>query len=530
MSVTCRQCGRRNVDGAQFCADAQCGAYLGWDAEHTTAQPDPRPDPRTAPQRVGIWGELSETELAVAPGESGTTTLTLHNTGTLVEGVAVTVVGPAASWSTVEPAQLSVYPDKTASCTVRFAPPRGPAAPAGHTWFEIRCASTVHSGLVATVLGAVVVGQIRELTAQLTPTVTRGRRRTRHQVRLDNRGNALERVRLTAVDAEGVLTMDPADTQVDVPPGRTDVPLSVRAPLRWFGRPRAIPIQATVAPYSGSPPIRTDGTRHVLPVLPTWPLAAALTALLLLGGGTAAVKLAGDREAALSPDAAAASVSQTESPSDGDGSPTSAPATTAQQATAPPPSSTVKTSATTPPTTVPTTTQPKVPPPVEPPIPGEDCIPYNPNNLHLVDKGSIGWQLLEGSSHAMLLLDNQTDAQKALALAGRHTKMCFFGRNNSRTNRADYIVYYWRGSSEQQTTIPAEDCIPYDPAALRVVNAGTIGWQLMEGASHAMLLLDTETDAKNALTWAKAFTKECFIGRDNQRTDRSKYIVGYWLH
>src|SRR5262249_40876383 len=156
---------------------------------------------------------------------------------------------------------------------------------------------------------------------------------------------------------------------------------------------------------------------------------------------------------------------------------------------------------TTQPPTTSSTTMTSVAPPLEPPIAGEDCIPYNPGNLHIADAGSIGWQLLEGSSNSMLLLDNQSDAQKALALAQRHNKMCFFGRRNSRSNRADYIVYYWRGSSGQQTTIPSEDCNAYDPAALRVVNAGAIGWQLMEGTSHAMLLLDTEADAKNAQTW-----------------------------
>src|SRR6266508_3754647 len=102
MSVTCRECGRRNADGAQFCANRDCGAYLGWAGEHTVSQPDPH----GTPQRVGIRIELSDASLALAPGDAGTITLTLHNTGTLVEGVAVTVVGPAAPWSTVEPAQL----------------------------------------------------------------------------------------------------------------------------------------------------------------------------------------------------------------------------------------------------------------------------------------------------------------------------------------------------------------------------------------------------------------------------------------
>jgi hypothetical protein len=148
--------------------------------------------------------------------------------------------------------------------------------------------------------------------------------------------------------------------------------------------------------------------------------------------------------------------------------------------------------------------------------------------LRVVQAGADDFQLVDGASKAMLLLDDEADARNAKALAERHTSMCFLGRDNKRANRADYIVYYWRGSSGKQTTIKPEDCVTYDPAALRLVNIGADGFQLVEGTSRALALLDDEADARNALTWAKAFTQLCFIGRDNTRPDRSRYIVGYW--
>ena len=61
----------------------------------------------------------------------------------------------------------------------------------------------------------------------------------------------------------------------------------------------------------------------------------------------------------------------------------------------------------------------------------EDCLPYNPSKLNTVNEGAQGW-LLTDSTSRMLMLDNQSDAQKALALAKRHTADCFIGRDNTR--------------------------------------------------------------------------------------------------
>jgi hypothetical protein len=77
------------------------------------------------------------------------------------------------------------------------------------------------------------------------------------------------------------------------------------------------------------------------------------------------------------------------------------------------------------------------------PVPGDDCLAYNPRALRIVNEGARGWLLTDGQSR-MLMLDNEEDAKKALALARRHTQHCFIGRGNRRPNRKDYIVEYWK--------------------------------------------------------------------------------------
>lgn len=94
----------------------------------------------------------------------------------------------------------------------------------------------------------------------------------------------------------------------------------------------------------------------------------------------------------------------------------------------------------------------------------EDCLPYDPTGLKIVDEGERGWLLTDGRLQ-MFILDNEEDAEQALALAKRHTKQCFIGRDNKRSNRKDYIVTYWSGDSGIKTNLGKGDYLPYDPGS-----------------------------------------------------------------
>jgi hypothetical protein len=190
-----------------------------------------------------------------------------------------------------------------------------------------------------------------------------------------------------------------------------------------------------------------------------------------------------------------------------------------------------KTSTMTPPkvTVKPTMTPTRTPTPTRIPtrtLVPEDCLLYNPAKLNIVNEDAQGWLLTDGVSR-MLMLDDQSDAQKALALAKRHTAHCFIGRDNTRSNRRDYILEYWKGNSGQATTITSEDCISYNRANLKIVDEAANGWLLTDGSSR-MAMLDDRQDAESALAVAKGYSQQCFIGRDNQRPNRKDYIVRYW--
>jgi hypothetical protein len=155
-----------------------------------------------------------------------------------------------------------------------------------------------------------------------------------------------------------------------------------------------------------------------------------------------------------------------------------------------------------------------------------DCLTYDPRDLRIVNEGSRGWLLTDGVSR-MHMLDNRRDAERALALARRHTAHCFIGRDNTRLNRKDFIVEYWTGVSGGPIAINGEDCISYNRWNLRIVDEGASGWLLTDGRSRLLVLADRE-DAERALDLARRNSRQCFIGRDNTRPNRQDYILGYW--
>jgi len=71
------------------------------------------------------------------------------------------------------------------------------------------------------------------------------------------------------------------------------------------------------------------------------------------------------------------------------------------------------------------------------------------------------------------------------------------------------------------------DEISYNPKTLRIVNEGQRGWLLTDGLSR-MKMFATKEDARNALRVARRYNKQCFVGRDNPRSNRIDYITEYW--
>ena len=73
------------------------------------------------------------------------------------------------------------------------------------------------------------------------------------------------------------------------------------------------------------------------------------------------------------------------------------------------------------------------------------CVPYDPAGLKLVERPRSGdWQLLRADGAIFKLFADREDAEAGLEVAKGHTQLCYIGKSNTRPNRKDYIMEYWK--------------------------------------------------------------------------------------
>lgn len=230
----------------------------------------------------------------MAPGDTATTELTVRNDSDIVEAYSLEVVGDCASWTTVEPARVSLYPGTSETVTIRLEPPRSPEVRAGEVPLGVRVLPTEHPESVKVLETTVNIGEFHELHTELAPRRRRGWLRGRYRLAVRNQGNSPVEVGFTAGQAGEELgfSFNPAKQKLE--PGESaEIGLRVRTgkPV-WFGAPVVWPFTVDATETGDGEASRQDGTvvRPPLdaefvqiPVFPKWLLAvlAALLALLL---------------------------------------------------------------------------------------------------------------------------------------------------------------------------------------------------------------------------------------------------------
>jgi hypothetical protein len=157
-----------------------------------------------------------------------------------------------------------------------------------------------------------------------------------------------------------------------------------------------------------------------------------------------------------------------------------------------------------------------------------DCIGYDPTIASIKYTASIPlWQVMSGNS-ALLAFKQSGDATAGLALVKAYKKICFIGRNNTRADRARYILTYWMDPvSSAAPAITNPDCLPHVASELVVQDAGSLGFRVAAG-SESLALFDTKTDADNAVLVMKHYNRHCYIGRSYNGTDRLNYITDWF--
>jgi nitrogen fixation-related uncharacterized protein len=515
MAIVCQHCGHHNPDGAQFCANTACGLYL-WTGQSTPTAATAMM-PGTTPSSAQLNMTIAHAQLAVEPGQTATTQVTVINGGSQVEEFAVTVLGPAAAWASVQPASVQVYPGRQETCTVQFTPPRASATMPGPLRFLVRAASSLHPGRTAETAGVLTVGEFRELSATVTPRDSTGRGAARQTIAITNSGNVVESVQLRADDPSGQLRFALPTAEMPLPPGTHEAPVRLRAPWRFFARPRTFNYKLLVVPRPPSEPIALDASREHLPLIAGWvpKVVAAVLAVALAGLAFWWSNRTGEddprgMEGVGTDTTTSDATEETEPP--GSGETTSDP----DENSGASPSASEN----------PTSDAP--PEPTEPKLHPEDCLDYWPGELRLDPNFNQGWTLTDGIIWEHFLTEEE--AQLALRVAEHSNRQCFIGQHNTAEEESHlYVLMYWLGEGLSDAgDIPESNCTEYDADRIEIVfDHEGAGWWIVSGP-HDLALLATESDAEDAKTVASHYSKLCSIG-DNWSAENGWARFRYWL-
>ncbi len=228
---------------------------------------------------------LAPVDLTVDPGALGSTTIRVRNAGSIVDRFDIDVVG-VTGWVKVDPPSLSLFPGAEGTATITFSPPRASKPRAGSLPFGVRVrpAADPHGSTVEE--GRVTVTPFSAVSADIAPQTSRGSRGSRHDVAVENHGNAPVEVVAVAVDPDRRLELTVAPGRAVIQPDeRAGFGVAVRVDDPFaFGPRRPRPFQVNVAPGRQAP-IQLRATLSQGPMLPGWipPVGGLLVAALALG-------------------------------------------------------------------------------------------------------------------------------------------------------------------------------------------------------------------------------------------------------
>jgi hypothetical protein len=231
---------------------------------------------------MGASAVLSPRAVTVEPGSEAVCTVTVRNTGTVVDEFRLSLLGDAAAWAVVEPYVISLLPGNEGTAEIRFRPPRSSDIEARTLPFGLRVASREDPDGSVVEEGAVDVTPFSDTFAELIPRTARGRLSAEYDLAFDNRGNTKVNATLDALDPNNALvfSFEPAAMVAD-PNTAAFAKLKAKPRQRFLKGPaRTHTFQVTVAPQ-GAPPLLTQGTLLQEGLIPKW-APKALMALIAL--------------------------------------------------------------------------------------------------------------------------------------------------------------------------------------------------------------------------------------------------------
>ncbi|HET9458264.1 MAG TPA: hypothetical protein VFO78_13040 [Candidatus Limnocylindrales bacterium] len=233
-----------------------------------------------------VFASLEPANLSVEPGSTASLTVRVRNSGSIVDRFELTVVGPLAAYAHSEPAALSLFPGQEGEARITFAPPRASTPRAGTFPYGVRVRAAADPGGATVEEGRVTIGPYNEATGEIVPVTSRSSRTGKHEVVIENRGNAPIDVLVGAADPDRLIEFEVRPDRFVIGPGERGG-ASIRASARdtfFLGSKQSHPFNVEIRPGKAAP-ITLRATLLQGPILPTWLVPAgglALAAILAL--------------------------------------------------------------------------------------------------------------------------------------------------------------------------------------------------------------------------------------------------------
>ena len=254
---------------------------------------EPAPPRRPADNGANDDSQLTATveprSLRLDPGGSGTVTIRVRNTGSVVDEIRLELLGEPARWGSVVPASLRLFPGTQGEAVVTFQPPRASRPRAGT--IELRIGLTSQQRPAASVEHSLrlEVAPFDDMTTALDPRFGSTKAEFNSSIRVANRGNRPIEPLITASDPHNGLALTVQPDRLHIEPEAEAIARLTARPHRriWLGHQRSYPFDVVVQARDVAP--RTlDGRLDQLPLLPRWVPGLAIVALaLVLAGGVA---------------------------------------------------------------------------------------------------------------------------------------------------------------------------------------------------------------------------------------------------
>lgn len=230
---------------------------------------------------MGSTATISPETLPVDPGGEAACELRVRNIGNVVDQFSFEALGWAAPWVTFEPPSISLLPETEGVTRVVVRPPRASDTAAGPSPMGVKVLSHEDPACPVVEELTVQIAVLSDVSAELIPRASKGRRKAVHHLAVDNRGNAPITAEISASDPDDKLRFRVQAPTLAVDPGQAAFTRVRVRPLRRFLRGPDVshPFQISVS-TGPEPPAVAEGAMVQEALIPRAAFKALRTALL----------------------------------------------------------------------------------------------------------------------------------------------------------------------------------------------------------------------------------------------------------